>query len=76
MRRAREGVDEPVFYQGEHCCNVRRYSDTLLIFMLKARKPDVYRERASIQHTGANGGPLEHAVQFYLPTNGRGDQPA
>ena len=53
---------------------MREYSDTLLIFMLKARKPDVYRERASIEHTGANGGPLEHAIQFYLPTNGRGDQ--
>ena len=64
IRRAREGVDEPVFYKGEHCGNVRRYSDTLLIFMLKARKPDVYRKRASIEHTGANGGPLEHASSF------------
>jgi hypothetical protein len=25
VRRAREGVDEPVFYKGEHWGNVRRY---------------------------------------------------
>ena len=31
VRRAREGADEPVFYKGEHCVNVHRYSDTLLI---------------------------------------------
>ena len=33
-------------------------SDTLLIFLLKARRPDKYRERSTLEHTGANGGPL------------------
>jgi len=47
-RRAFAGVDEPVFYQGEECGAVRKYSDTLLIFLLKGRKPDKYRERVSI----------------------------
>jgi hypothetical protein len=54
-RRAVEGVLEPVFYQGEECGQVRRYSDTLLIFRLKALKPDMYRERAAIEHTGKEG---------------------
>jgi len=35
-RRAIEGTLEPVFYQGSECGQVRRYSDTLLIFRLKA----------------------------------------
>lgn len=47
-RRAHDGVDEPVFYQGEVCGTVRKYSDTLLIFLLKGARPDKYRERTSI----------------------------
>lgn len=47
-RRAYAGVDEPVFYQGEECGSVRKYSDTLLIFLLKGRRPDKYRERVTI----------------------------
>jgi hypothetical protein len=47
-RRALEGVDEPVFYQGEECGVIRKYSDTLLIFLLKGRRPDRYRERVTI----------------------------
>ncbi len=47
-RRAHDGVDEPVFYQGEVCGTVRKYSDTLLIFLLKGAKPDKYRERTSV----------------------------
>jgi hypothetical protein len=43
-RRAVHGAEEPVFYKGEQCGIVRRYSDTLLMFLLKARKPEVYRE--------------------------------
>lgn len=45
VRRARDGVDEPVFYQGVQCGTVRKYSDTLLIFLLKGAKPEKYRER-------------------------------
>ena len=33
-------------------------SDILLMFLLKGRKPEVYRERHDIQHTGAGGGPI------------------
>jgi hypothetical protein len=54
-RRAIEGTLEPVFYQGSECGHVRRYSDTLLIFRLKALDPAKYRERASFEHTGAGG---------------------
>jgi hypothetical protein len=54
-RRAIEGTLEPVFYQGVECGQVRRFSDTLLIFRLKALRPEMYRERAAVEHTGKDG---------------------
>lgn len=33
-------------------------SDTLTIFLLKARRPDKYRDNQTIRHEGHNGGPL------------------
>jgi hypothetical protein len=54
-RRAKDGWDEPVFYQGEQCGHVRKFSDTLLIFLLKARDPK-FREKLDL--AGPNGGPI------------------
>lgn len=34
-------------------------SDTLLIFLLKSHRPDVYRETSRREITGADGGPVE-----------------
>jgi hypothetical protein len=51
-RRAIEGVDEPVFYKGEICGHVRKFSDLLLIFMLKALRPGKYRETVNSAHSG------------------------
>ena len=59
IRRAMFGVDEPVFYQGNECGKVRKYSDTLLSVMLKARRPDKYKERAHNEVTGLDGKPIE-----------------
>jgi hypothetical protein len=44
-RRAMVGVEEPIYYRGKVCGSVKKYSDVLLIFLLKARRPSVYRER-------------------------------
>lgn len=44
-RRAHDGVDEPQFYKGTVCGTVRKYSDVLLIFLLKAVFPEKYREK-------------------------------
>ena len=38
-------------YKGQAGGTVRRYSDTLLIFLLKGLKPEVYRERLEVQGT-------------------------
>lgn len=43
-RRALEGREEAVYWNGNQIGTVRKYSDVLLIFLLKAKKPDVYRE--------------------------------
>lgn len=54
-RRGVLGYDKPVFQQGAQVGVIREYSDTLLIFMLKARNPDKYRDNAN---AGASGQPL------------------
>ncbi len=44
VRRAVEGVQEPVYYKGEVVGHVLKYSDPLLIFMLKGAKPEKYMD--------------------------------
>ncbi|NQW08293.1 MAG: terminase [Alphaproteobacteria bacterium] len=44
-RRALDGVETPHFHQGRVCGTVRKYSDTLLMFLLRAHRPARYRER-------------------------------
>lgn len=51
-RRAVEGVEEPVFYQGEVVGTIRKYSDPLLIFLLKGAKPEKYKDRVANEHSG------------------------
>jgi len=43
-------------------------SDTLLIFLLKARRPAMYRENTlKLEHTGKGGGPVEVQAFAKLP---------
>lgn len=51
-RRAVDGVLEPQFYKGEMCAasdgspiGIQKYSDTLLIFLMKGSMPEKYREQ-------------------------------
>jgi hypothetical protein len=41
-RRAVDGVEQPVMYRGQVVASVREYSDQLLTFLLRGRRPDVY----------------------------------
>lgn len=45
-RRAFEGTLKPVFQGGKRVGSIREYSDTLTIFLLKAHKPELYRDRS------------------------------
>lgn len=70
FRRAVEGYDEPVIYQGmtttvidkdtgeEKQLVVRKYSDALLQTILKGARPEKYRENHKVEHSGAAGGVL------------------
>ncbi|MEN6358351.1 MAG: terminase [Armatimonadota bacterium] len=57
-RRAVTGCLEPVFYQGEEVGHIRRYSDTLLMFLMKSRKPEKFRDNHSVELTGKDGAPI------------------
>ena len=61
-RRAVEGVREPVYYEGAVCGHRQRYSDNLLMFLLKANNPEKFRER-SVTHQGG-GEPIEVDVNL------------
>lgn len=44
-------------------------SDTLLIFLLKGRRPEKYRERVDARVSGADGGPIRiTGIEVPLPT--------
>lgn len=58
IRRASQGTLKPVFYQGVQCGEVREYSDTLMMFMLKARRPERFKERSATELTGKDGAPI------------------
>lgn len=55
FRRAYEGTCKPVYQGGQYVGDVQEYSDTLMIFLLKGRRPAVYRDQAVVEHnhTGA-----------------------
>ena len=47
-RRAVDGYTEPVYQGGKQVGEVRKFSDNLLITLLKGKRPDVYRERLDV----------------------------
>lgn len=58
IRRACEGILEPVFYQGKKIDEVRKYSDRLLEKLLEARNPDRFGRKQLHEHTGRDGGAI------------------
>ena len=59
-RRALEGNEEPVFYQGKPVGRVRKYSDPLLMFLLRAHRPARFDER----HSEAGSRPVVFELHF------------
>jgi hypothetical protein len=47
--RAKDGVLEAVFYQGAPCGAIRKYSDGLMVHLLKRFKPEKYSTRVSAE---------------------------
>lgn len=67
IRRAYEGVDKPIYHNGKVVDIVKEYSDNLLMFTLKARRPEKFRERYETKITSDDN--LQ--VAFYIPNNNR-----
>jgi len=62
VRRAIDGIDEPIYHQGVIVGEVRRYSDRLLEFLARTRLPEalaLQHARHHVEVTGAGGGPVE-----------------
>lgn len=47
IERAKHGVEKPVYFRGQQVGSVRTYSDALGMFMLKARRPEIYARLSS-----------------------------
>ena len=62
-RRAVEGVEKGVWYQGQEVGTEVQYSDQLLTTLLKAKRADEFAERKQI--TGAGGAPLTVVVRSF-----------
>lgn len=54
IRRAFEGVEKPVFFQGVQCGSVQEYSDQLMIFLLKGARPEKFKDRTQNENTNFN----------------------
>jgi hypothetical protein len=66
IRRAVDGYQDPVYQAGKLVGYRLKYSDTLLMFMLKAMRPEKYREK--LPEFSIDGG---SQVSVYIPDNGR-----
>lgn len=49
QRRAFHGTLKPVFYKGDIVGQITEYSDPLAMFLLKAHRPEKYRERSEVK---------------------------
>ena len=67
-RRGVDGIDKPVYFQGEKVDTNKVYSDHLLMFRLKKLDPK-YRDSSGGSSTS---GPT--TVNIYLPDNSRADE--
>lgn len=60
QRRAFHGTLKPVFQSGKLVGHVQEYSDTLLMFLLKGRRPKKYRDNSRVEVAGDGGGPVRY----------------
>ena len=52
-RRAVTGIDKPVYYKGEVVGSIKKYSDRLLMFLLRAHRPQMFRDGGKVEQPGA-----------------------
>ncbi|MDH3231012.1 MAG: hypothetical protein OEN55_14580 [Alphaproteobacteria bacterium] len=57
-RRAVQGTETPVYYAGRKIGVIRRCSDALLMFLLRGRRREKYRERLISDYANTGIGPI------------------
>lgn len=62
FRRAVTGTNKPIYHQGEKIDTVKEYSDTLLIFLMKAHRPDMYRDNSRVTNLNIDVSQLSDAA--------------
>ena len=62
-RRAVDGVPKPMVSAGKHVCDSIEYSDALLALLLKAHRPEKYKDKANLEVSGKLGVTVE-VVRF------------
>lgn len=70
VRRARDGTTKPVYQGGKLVGYVQEYSDTLMIFLLKAHDPARFRDNVDIT---SGGKPLKLIVSWANSEGGDDD---
>jgi hypothetical protein len=88
LERAVKGTQKEVYQGGQLVGTVTEHHDTLAIFMMKARRPEKYKDRVHTELTGKDGGPIQHEVSALdelesrlsgiatrLPTDGHTQKP-
>ena len=58
-RRAVDGVDKPVTFQGVITDTYKEYSDRMLEILLKGHRPEKYVEKLRAELTGKDGGAIQ-----------------
>lgn len=64
-RRAIDGIDKGIYFQGELVATEKQYSDQLLTLLAKAKRRREFGDKQEI--TGAGGGPLIVNVRTFAP---------
>lgn len=64
VERATTGWSEGIYYQGSRCGSVRRYSDGLLMLLLRGAKPELYGNKTEI--SGPQGTPIQATIKVVL----------
>lgn len=72
-RRGVEGTDKPVTFQGVITATYKEYSDRMLELLLKAHRPEKFKERLAAELTGKNGGAIETRSAEMTPEQRRAE---
>ena len=63
-RRRATGIKRDIYYAGEVVGTERVYSDALLMFLLKAHRPQMYRDTVKVEHSGGMEATGDRKVTF------------